>query len=81
MAQKIQFSLLIPGNLGQVRERGGTFWHLTWKQNGKTVSRYIRLDEVNRVRKGVKAYARAKEVLKNTAETNLQRLFKERKAK
>ena len=81
MYPKIKFSELIPGNLGRVKEPGGIFWHLTWKEKTKTVSRYIRLNEVDSVQKGVRAYRDAKAAIKKAANANLKRLFQRRKSK
>ena len=79
MYPKIRFTEIIAGSLGQVKQAEGIFWRLTWKVDGKTKCRYVRLDELDRIRKGVKAYQEAKEILKKVAESNLTQVFGGRK--
>lgn len=79
MRTKIQFSELIPGTLVSVKEKGGAFWHLTWKEKQKTKTRYIRISEVDKVKKGIRAYKKAKTTIDKVAKANLAQLFKKRK--
>lgn len=81
MYPKIPFSELILGTLAKVKEAGGSFWHLTWKEKQKTITRYIRLNEVKKVQKGIKAYKEAKATIDRIARTNLNRLFQKRGSK
>jgi len=79
MSNNINFKLLLPGNLAKVLKKNGEFYHLTWKENQKTVTRYVRLDEVKKVREGVKEYNKAKKTIERTAKKNLKKIFKGRK--
>lgn len=79
MYPKIKFFQLILGTLAKVKEKGGAFWHLTWKEKKKTKTRYIRLNEVDIVRKGIKAYKDAKASIDKVAKANLKRLFQKRR--
>jgi hypothetical protein len=81
MYQQIKFSELIAGTICKIKKKAGTFWHLTWKEDNKTISRYVRLEELPRIKRGVKAYYRAKQLLKKIALNNLKRLFFMRKSK
>lgn len=71
---------IIPGNLAKVSRKSGDFYHLTWKEDQKTVTRYIRLDEVKVVRAGIKMYQAVKKRLDAIARTNLRALLKKRDA-
>ncbi len=81
MYPKIRFGDLIPGNLCSFKNHGATFWRLTWKEKQKTKTRYIRLDEVDDVRRGVEAYAEAKAALERVARANLQRMLDKRRSR
>lgn len=81
MYQQIKFSELIAGTLCKIKRKAGVFWHLTWKENNKTISRYIRLEELSKIKRGLKAYSKAKRLLKKAAVNNLKRLFFIRRSK
>lgn len=81
MLHEINFTLLLPGSLAKMSNQYGEFFHLTWKENQKTKTRYIRLDEVRRVRQGIKAYQKAKSTIEEAAKKNLKKLLKDRKSK
>lgn len=71
---------LFCGTLCQIRKpHGKVFWHLTWKSGDRTVTRYVRLDEVSRIKKGIAAYHRAKAELQRIASRNLSKLMAGRK--
>ena len=76
MYQQIKFSELIAGTLCKIEKTTGVFWHLTWKENNKTVSRYIRLEELPQIKRGVKAYYKAKQLLKKVALNPTSSFFK-----
>ena len=78
MKQKIDYEILYCGSISQVTRNGKVFWHLTWKKDNRTVTRYIRLDEVKKIQKGIKAYQKAKADLQKIATANLERLMEER---
>ncbi|GEM_PF-5416493 len=80
MSYSVSFSSLIPGNLSKITKKSGDFYHLTWKIDQKTQTRYIRLDEVAKVKKGIIAYKKAKAAIDKAAYTNLNLLFAKRKA-
>lgn len=68
------------GSLCQIKKPGGlVFWHLTWKKDNRTVTRYVRLDEVPKIKKGLKAYKKAKKDLQRIAASNLTKLMAGRK--
>jgi hypothetical protein len=81
MNNKIDLESVLPGTLSRVSSTRGEFFHLTWKESGKTVTRYVRLDEVKTVEKGIKLYQKAKEILDRAARKNLSALFKARNSK
>jgi len=78
MKPKIIFENLFCGSISQINRNGNTFWHLTWKNNNRTVTRYIRLDEVKKIQKGIKAYQKAKADIQKIATDNLTKLMEER---
>lgn len=81
MGRKNNHDELYCGTLCQVHKPDGkVFWHLTWKEDNRTVTRYIRLEEVPVIRKGIKAFQKAKNDLQRTATANLTRLMKGRKS-
>ena len=79
MNPKIIFENLYCGTICQVKRRGSVFYHLTWKNNNRTVTRYIRLDEVKKIQRGIKAYQKAKADLQKIAAANLDKLMEARK--
>lgn len=80
MNPKINFEKLYCGSLSEISKPGGkVFWHLTWKSDNRTVTRYIRLEEVAEIRRGIKAYQKAKADLQKAASVNLTRLMGGRK--
>lgn len=79
MKPKINFETLYCGSICQINRHGNIFWHLTWKSNNRTITRYIRLDEVKKIRKGIKAYQKAKADILRIATSNLNKLMEERK--
>jgi hypothetical protein len=81
MGIEINLSVLLPGSLSKVTYKHGVFFHLTWKENQKTITRYIRLGEVKRVMKGIKAYQQAKKTIDQAAQENLKDLLKARSSK
>ena len=81
MLNRIDFKTLIPGTLSKVSNQYGEFFHLTWKENQKTITRYIRIDEVKKVRTGIRAYQKVKILIDNIAKKNLRSLLKSRKYK
>lgn len=78
MKPNIIFENLYCGTICKINRRGRVFWHLTWKQNNRTVTRYIRLDEVQKIKKGIQAYQKAKSELQRIATENLDKLMEER---
>jgi hypothetical protein len=78
MKPKINFENLYCGSISKIIRKENVFWHLTWKKNKKTVTRYIRLDEVKRIQKGIKAYQKAKADLQKIATANLTKLMEGR---
>jgi hypothetical protein len=78
MPQDIDLSILLPGTLSSVTQQKNEYFRLTWKENGKTVTRYIRNDEVKHVRLGVKAYQNAKKTIDSVAHKNLKTLIRHR---
>ena len=57
----------------------GPVWMLTWKQEGKTKTLYVRISELERVRQGVDQMKRMKEIVRLIAEINMQLLLAARK--
>jgi hypothetical protein len=78
MKSKIIFENLYCGSISRINRNSNTFWHLTWKKNSRTVTRYIRLDEVKKIQKGIKAYRKAKADLQKIAADNLDKLMEGR---
>jgi hypothetical protein len=78
MHPKINFENLYCGSICAIKRKGKVFWHLTWKQNNRTITRYIRLDEVKKIKKGIAAYQKAKADLQRIATNNLTRLMEGR---
>lgn len=72
----------LPCNKGNCKCTRGEFhgpkWMLTWKEEGKTKTLYIRQAEVAEVIKGTEDFGKAKELLKQAARINLE-LFKMRR--
>lgn len=53
-------------------EPHGPAWRLTWKENKKTKIFYVRLQEVQLVKKGTLQHKKAKKLLKKIAFLNLE---------
>ncbi|GFP23848.1 hypothetical protein HKBW3S44_01335 [Candidatus Hakubella thermalkaliphila] len=74
----------LPCNKGNCKcargELHGPKWTLTWKEEGKTKTLYIRQAEVAEVRKETENYGKAKGLLRQAAQINLE-LFKMRRAR
>jgi len=72
----------LPCNKGNCKctrgELHGPKWMLTWKEEGKTKTLYIRQAEVAEVSKGTENYGKAKGLLRQAAQINLE-LFKMRR--
>ncbi|OGF59091.1 MAG: hypothetical protein A2Y62_18150 [Candidatus Fischerbacteria bacterium RBG_13_37_8] len=80
----------LPGNLtsaqGRSKPKGkaasasyGPVWRLTWKENKKTKTFYVRQGEVSKVEIGVEQMKKIKKNIRQIGEINLKLLIKERK--
>jgi len=53
-------------------EKHGPVWNLTWKENQKTKTFYVRKKEVNKVKSGVEEHKQVKKLLKEISFLNLE---------
>jgi len=79
----------LPGNLtsaqGKSKPKGkaasasyGPVWRLTWKENKKTKTFYVRQGEVSKVQRGVEQMKKIKKNIRQAGEINLKLLIDER---
>ena len=79
----------LPGNLtsaqGKSKPKGkaasasyGPVWRLTWKENKKTKTFYVRQGEVSKVQRGVEQMKKIKKNIRQAGENNLKLLIDER---
>ena len=54
----------------------GPFYYLTYLKAGKLKTQYVPRDKVEKVKKGIKAYKKVKEIIREVADMN-HRLLKE----